>query len=414
MRGFAVMLCLLTAGCVQPGDGDLAVPVTITRTSQDPVVAEPGADLEISFLIEAAEESEGSPAVSLALSDATRVSCAATQTTLSADPGDGSWSRLAGSFDCVCLGTEEGATDYVLTVTNGEGQPTARGSVTCVEEVVVVRAALIASTAANTLVRIGVDGELGTTPAEGAFDVLTSAGDTLIACGEDPSGAPACEQSIDAGSGWFRALPGLERVRAAVYMDPILMYLATEAEVFEAVACSPESILEVSPATIVGVGFTTWHGCMVTTAEGGALAYLRSPGCTTDWSSDSTSLGLSGFVDQEGVLVAVDDEQPAVMVSTDAGDTWLPTSGLPSLVAPLDVVATPDGGFLAAFDEAVYRSDDGATWSLHTDVWPGGTLEWSPTAAGWFSLGATGIAFSSDAVSWAPAQDGSFLGIVGQ
>lgn len=410
MRRVSLLLCLLTAACTQ--SGDLTVPVGITRTSQNPVLAEPGADLEIGFLIDADEANEGSPEVSLSLTDADLVTCSEMTTSLVPDPADEPWTLLAGAFDCTCQGTDEGTSDYVLTVTNANGQPTATGSVSCATTVVEPRASLIASTP-DSMLRVGEEGAFGTSAAEGAYDVLVALDDSVVVCGEDAATEPACAQSIDGGLNWFRAFPGLERVRKAVYVEFNLIYLSTDTEVLESIACAPESILDVSPATILGAGFSSLHGCMATAVNAGSYSFYRSPDCTTDWTSEATTLALSSFADQPGVLVAVEDSEPAVLTSTDGGDTWGPTSGLPLLDAPTELVATPDGDFLAAFDDALYHSTDGETWTLHSDTWPGGTLEWSDTGDGWFSSGPAGISFSSDAVTWTPVEAGSFLAIVG-
>ena len=408
MRRVSLLLCLLTAACTQ--SADLTVPVQITRTSQNPVVADPGADLQIAFLIDADEANDGSPTVSLSLSEEELVSCSETTTTL--DPGEEPWTLLAGAFDCTCQGADEGTTDYVLTVTNAEGQPTATGSVSCETVIVEPRASLIASTP-DSMLRVGEEGAFGTSAAEGAYDVLVALDDSVVVCGEDADAAPACAQSIDGGVNWFRAFPGVERVRTAVYVEFNLIYLSTDTEVLESIACAPESILDVSPATILGAGFSSHHGCMATAVDAGAYSFYRSPDCTMDWTSEATTLALSSFADQPGVLVAVEDSEPAVLTSTDGGDTWGPTMGLPALLAPTELVATPDGEFLAAFDEALYRSTDGETWTLHSEDWPGGTLEWSATGQGWFSSGPGGISFSVDAETWTQVEAGSFLAIVG-
>jgi hypothetical protein len=410
MRRVSLLLCLLTAACTQGSDLDVAV--SITRTSQNPVVAEPGADLEISFLIDAEQANQGSPTVSLSFTDEALVACTSIATSLVSDAADEPWTLLAGSFDCACQGTDEGTTDYVLTVTNAEGQPTATGSVSCATEVIEPRASLIASTP-DSMLRVGAEGAFGTSAAEGAYDVLVALDDSVVVCGEDSAAEPVCAQSIDGGVNWFRAFPGVERIRRAVYIEFNLIYLATDTDVLESIACAPESILDVSPAAVLGAGFSSHHGCMATAVNAGTYTFYRSPDCTTEWTSEATALALSSFADQPGVVVAVEDTEPAVLTSTDGGDTWQPTAGLPLLVAPAQLVATPSGAFLAAFDDALYQSTDGETWTLHSTSWAGGTLEWSDTGGGWFSSGADGISFSSDAVTWTQVEAGNFLAIVG-
>ncbi len=62
----------------------------------------------------------------------------------------------------------------------------------------------------------------------------------------------------------------------------------------------------------------------------------------------------AAFRDDGSLLLATQSE----ILSTASG--FPECTGLPAFIAPLELVSTPEGGFLAAFANAIHQSDNGA------------------------------------------------------